>query len=205
MPRSLPANVILEKNKIETPHPWLVLLTIELNDTDSTVFRLANNTEDVEFRGHTFQRFPFEIEVQKFSTSGEIPTVTIRVSNVTKLLQPYIEEHEGGIGSTVTVTVVNAAWLNSDFSELEMQYSVMACSSDANAVEFILGAPSPLRQRCPLYRYMAMHCRWQYGSVECGHTGGTCNRTLNNCRDNNNAARFGGFVGIKSGGLKIVS
>jgi len=169
--KNLPANLIIEKNKLASPNPWVVLLEITL--TDSTVLRFARNTEDVTFEGHTFTAFPFEIEPTSQDTHGEIPTVTLRVSNVTRLLQQYLDELDGGVGSTVRVIVVNLNLLSEDYSELEMTFDVLGCYSDVDWAVFTLGAPNPLRQRFPLERYLALHCSFTYRSVECGYAGST--------------------------------
>ena len=202
--KTLSQHLIAEKNKLNSNNPWLILIEITLTDDDSTVFRLVRNVEDVEYGGNTYQAFPFELEATKYDSKGQIPTLSLRVSNITRVIQPYLEDLNGGIGSTVKITVINAGFLNDAYAELEMTFDVISCSSDVEWVEFILGAPSLLRRRMPLYRYLAMHCRWKYGGDECGHSGGSCNRTLADCRTNSNTAKFGGFIGLKSGGIKIV-
>ncbi len=201
--KSLSQNLISEKNKLSSDSPWLILLDIILNNEGETTIRLVRNTEDVDYNGNTYTAFNFELEPTKYASQGEIPTLELRVSNISRLIQPYLEDLNGGIGSTVTITIVNHQLIEEDYSELEMTFDVLACSADVNFVSFSLGAPSLLRQRCPLYRYLALHCRWKYGSVECGHSEGSCNRTLANCRTNDNTEHFGGFVGLKSGGVKI--
>lgn len=205
MSRNLPAQIILEKNRLKSSEPWLILLEITLNNDDETVIRFVRNTEDITFEGNVYTRFAFELEPTKYSSQGEIPTLTLRVSNITRLLQPYIEALEGGVGSTVKITVVNTRLLSENYSELEEIFDVLATSTSDLWIEFILGAPSLLRQRLPLYRYLALHCRWQFKGLECNYSGDeiTCNRTYNDCRDRDNTANFGGFVGLKAGGIKI--
>lgn len=201
--KNLPANLIIEKNKIATPNSWLVLLDVTL--TDNTKFYLVKNTENITFQGNEYTAMNFEIEPTAETSKGEIPTVTLRISNVTRIIQAYLEELEGCIGATVVVRVVNAAYLAEDYSELEMTFDVLATNSDVNWVSFTLGAPNPLRRRFPLYRYIANHCGWSYKSAECGYSGalGTCERTLDDCRNHNSeennfeqSKRFGGFHGL---------
>lgn len=202
--KSLPAALTIEKNRLATAGAWVVLLEITLTDDDSTVLRFAYNTEDVVFEGNTYTAFPFEIEATKQTSKGEIPTVTLRVSNVTRLIQPYLEELDGGVGSVVKITVVSTKHLTEDYSELEMTFDVLATQSNARWVTFTLGAPNPLRQRFPLNQFIALHCRWRVNSVECGLSDATCDRTLTNCRENANSVRFGGFPAMRSGAVKVV-
>lgn len=202
--KSLSEALIFEKNKLATPSAWIVLLEITL--TDDTVFRFARNTEDVVFDGNTYTAFPFEIDSIGQHSKGEIPTVRLKISNVTQLIQPYLETLDGGIGSTVKVIVVNSAHLSETYTELEMTFDVIACNSTAQWVTFTLGAPNPLRQRFPLDQYIAMHCRWRFKSIECAYSGGEtdCNRTFKRCRELNNTVRYGGFIGMRSGTVRVV-
>jgi len=139
--------------------------------TSDEVTRLYNSGRGTESYPAVYTAFPFEIEPTKQDNQGEIPTVTLRVSNVSRLLQKYLDELSGAIGSIVKVTVVNAAHLQEDYSELEMTFDVLACHSDASWVVFTLGAPNPLRQRFPLERYMALHCGFVFESAECSYVG----------------------------------
>jgi len=278
----LSADIILEKNKIATGSAWLILLEITL--TDSTIFRLVRNNEDVTFEGDVYTAFNFQLEASSHGSRGEIPTVALSVSNITQLIEPKLQELDGGVGSTVKITIINSNLLLEDYSELEMLFEVLACMSTAQWIIFTLGAPSPLRQRFPLDKYLALHCCWRFETVECsydrkdvddvtlaggnpvsiqaggsgGHgfvtddiiraadiagvtpslagayvitrtddnnftlndtvssdyagnytSGGTvgyssCKRTLSDCRDRENTVRFGGFPGMRSGGIRIV-
>ena len=169
--KSLPVNVILEKNKIASNSAWLVLLEIKLNNTSNTTFRLVRNTEDITYDGEVYTAFPFELDTSSTDSDGSLPSIDLKVSNITHVLQPYLLDLRGGIGSTVTVRVVNSALLTEDYSELEMEFLVTASHSERSSVTFRLGAANPLTQRFPLFRYIGLHCRWRFGSVECGYTG----------------------------------
>ncbi len=164
MPRDIPANIIIEKNKLQSKAAWLLLLEVTL--TDDTVLRYVRNFEEIEFGGETYTPFPFEIEPTKNTSKGQIPTVTLRVSNVTNLLEPYLEDLDGAIGSSVKITIVNSDRLAEDYSELELTYDIIACNSTTEWVTFTLGAPNPLRQRFPLDKYLALHCSFHYNDVE---------------------------------------
>jgi hypothetical protein len=51
---NLPLALRLEKNKLVSTAPWLLLLSVTLPDT--TVLRLARNTENVTFGGNVYTR-----------------------------------------------------------------------------------------------------------------------------------------------------
>ncbi len=280
---SLPDDIINEKNRTASPYAWLVLLEITL--TDNTIIRLVkNDKDDVVFEGNTYTAFNFQLDPTVQNSKGQIPTITLRVSNVTFLLQSKLQTLNGAIGSTVRMIIVNSNLLASDVSDLEMNFEVLAASSTNQWAEFQLGSPSPLRQRFPLNKYNALGCGFRFETVECdyvrstlagvtltnpvsleitnhpfsvdsaitlytvnGITGGiegnylvkavtdvnnitiktligvdvngsdfggaytsggfvgftTCERTLTACRERENTIRFGGFPGMRSGGVRI--
>ncbi len=202
--KNIPAALIIEKNKIANSVPWLMLLDIAFPD-DSRVY-LVNNTENITFQGRTYQAFPFKLENIKQSSKGEIQSVVIRISNVLRSLQAYLEQYDGAVGTGILLRVVHASHLEEDYSELEMHFDVVETTSDSKWVTFTLGAPNPLRNNFPHYKYIGEHCNWLFKSVECGYNGPseTCHRTLTYCRQLGNSKRFGGFPGLSGYGVRLV-
>lgn len=211
--KSLPLSLILEKNKISTDSSFIVLLEITLLNATNTVLRLAANEEDIILTSaanpsvsKTYTAFPFELDLRKENAKGQIPTVLLRVSNITREIQVYLDALDGGIGSTVKIIVVNSDLLDIDYTELEITYDVIGAASSEEWAVFTLGTPSPLRQRHPQYRYLSDSCNWVFKGVECAYSGGltTCGRTFAQCQDRNNTARYGGFRGLRNGSVRIV-
>lgn len=165
--KTLPANLILEKNKLATPSAWLILLKITV--PDGTVLRFVNNTEDIVYQGNTYTAINFNIEPTKSSGTGQIPTVSLSISNVTRIIQAYLESLDGAVDSEVLITVVNSAYLAENYAELEMLFSVLATTANAQFVIFTLGAPNPLRKRFPPYQFIGNHCNWKFLSAECAY------------------------------------
>jgi lambda family phage minor tail protein L len=196
--KSLPSELLDEKNKLATPNAWLLFMDVVLPDEDATEFHLVNNTEDLTFQGQLYTAINFDIDPDQQSSKGEIPTLSLRVSNVTRILQAYLEELNGALGANVTLRIVNTANLASNYTELTLEYDVLGAETNDLWVTFHLGAPNPLRRRFPLYRYIANHCGWSYKSAECAYAGVllTCKRTLTDCRLHANSKRYGGFPGL---------
>lgn len=203
MPKTLPANIILEKNKVESENPWLLLLDVHI---DEDVIRIANNNADVTFDGETYQAFPFMIDAIKQTSSGKINGVSLSVSNVNKAILYYVESTNGLINSTVTLYVVNANLLTEDYSELTLHFTIMGASVDEEWIVFTLSSPSPLRRRFPQDKYLARFCNWTYKGAECKSTHGdtTCKKTKDDCESKGNLANFGGYPGLFEDGLRIV-
>lgn len=210
MPKSLPAALVIQKNKVSSTAPWLILLEIDLvNPTTGAVdqtTRLAHNQENVVWNGNTYWAFPFTLDQSNDNSNGEIPKLTLSVSNVTQLLQADVEQYSGGMGSTVTLTVVHTGSLDSVSPEMQRQYEVLSCTSTADMIAFDLGAPNPMRRRFPLNRYMPGHCYWPYKGAECRYSGSSsaCSRTYNDCVAHGMQANFGGFVGLQAGGIRVI-
>jgi len=193
---NLPLALRIEKNKLVSTAPWLLLLDVTLPDT--THIRLARNTENVTYGGETYTAFAFELGELRGGGDGRIQGVSLRVANPSRALQPYLEEHDGLIGCAVRLAVVHADNLAEDHSELTLDWEVLAAQPDADWINFTLGALNPLRRRFPLYMAAPRSCHWIFKGAECAYAGSatTCARTLDNCRTLANSARFGGRPGI---------
>lgn len=193
---NLPLALRLEKNKLISTAPWLILLALTL--PDSTVIRLVKNTDDVTFGGNVYTAFAFELGDTRSAGDGSIQGVTLRVANPARALEPYLEQFEGAVGCPVTLMVVHADNLASDYTELTLSYDVLGTDPADDWVTFTLGAENPLRRRFPLQVAIPFSCNWPFKGVECGYAGAavSCARTLNACRVLNNSARFGGRPGI---------
>jgi hypothetical protein len=204
--KELPTSLIAKKNLRSTKSAWLPFLDITL--PDDTVFHLVRNNEDLVRGGSggtLYTAMNFEIDVATESSRGDIPTLVLKVANVTRLLEPKLEEYDGGIGSIVKITVINSELLEEDYSELEMEYEVLAANTTNTWVTFTLGTPSLLRQQFPSRKFTALHCPFLFQGVECGYVGpqAICDKTLAACRDYGNSIRFGGFPGMRSGTVRI--
>lgn len=205
--KELPTSLIAKKNLRSTTSCWLPFLDITL--PDDTEFHLVRNNEDL-VRGGTggilYTAMNFSLEMMTESSKGDIPTLTLHVTNVTRLLESKLEEFDGGIGSMVKITIVNSDLLDEDYTELEMEYEVLSCITTNSRVSFGLGSPSLLRQQFPSRKFTALHCAFIFQGVECGYEGtqATCEKTLAACRDYGNTTRFGGFPGMRSGTVRIV-
>jgi len=202
--KDLSNNLIAEKNQLSSPNPWLLLLDIIIEGTEINIVR---NTENITFKDKVYIAFPFDFDFPEETARGELTSAELKISNVTRVFQTYLEEYDGAVGATVKLIIVNTAWLGEDYTELEVTFNVMKTISNAQWVTFTLGMPSPRRRRIPFYKYIAEHCNWVYKSAECAYTGTKpkCLRTLDACRYHDNTLRYGGFPGLTRGGIRIVS
>lgn len=192
---------ILEKNKLASDGAWIILA--EINVAPGLILRLCRNTEDIIWNGETWTAFPFELEAPRQSASGEIPNFTIKVSNVTRTVEGYIEEAGGGVGAVVRLMVVMSNHLNLTAPELDEEFSVQSTSYDEQWVTFTLTGAVNLFRRVPLRRFLKNFCPFQYKGPECraGSPLTDCDKSLSACKKRNNQQRFGGEPAIPQGGL----
>lgn len=194
---NLSAAAIIEKNRLVSDSVWIVLL--EVSTPDGNIC-LASNNEDVEWDGRTWTAFPFIIDQIK-QEKDELIEVPVRISNVTRLIEYYVEYYDGLIGENVTLRVVNSDFLEEP-AELEENFVIVSTSTDANWCTFKLGSGFPLRQRFPRNRILKDYCPFPYGGTECGiHKSGTCGKTLYECYKHRNTVRFGGEAAMCIGGI----
>lgn len=181
---------------------------------------LMPNTEGAgtELVPVVYTAYPFNIETQNQDLNGQIRTLSISVSNVGRLLEADIDELDGASGSTVRIRIVNSGIITEDYSDLILEYELLSTQVSDQEMKFELGMPSILKERFPLWRYMALICVHTYtGGLlanaliypECGYVGAelTCDKTLSGtdgCIAHSNETRYGGKPGLRRGGIRLV-
>lgn len=220
-----------ERHKIASGEPWLLLMDLVWpGDAQPGVtqqhLRLARNTDTVTFDAgdgsgpQDYQPFNFTVGDLNTSSNGSVPEMTLSVSNVMRVVQTLVEQYAGVVGAKLYLYVLNTANPQGE-PDLMLQFSVKQTVCDAKAVQFKLGAPSPLRRLFPIHMYRPNYCIWQYNSPamqaandprgkQCGYTGALtgCTHTLdgtNGCIAHANQERFGGFPGIDTSGYQAAS
>jgi len=168
--KNLPTELLIEKNKrAGNRNPWLILLEITLTDSPPTTLRFVRNNEDITYNGNTYTAFPFEIEIEKTDSDGSIPTVNLKVSQITRIIAYYTESLNGGIGSTITITVINRAHLAANYAELTTTWQLIAAETDDQWATFVCGFPNPLDEVFTALHYLADYCEWEFEEAECGY------------------------------------
>ena len=206
---NLPSHLIFEKNRIWSDGAWLLFLEIKL--TDGMIIRMVNNTENIQWQSgfeagiFIFTAFNFDMDWIEINTEGRIPAAGLKVSNVTLFLEQYLQNPLLWKGADIKINLGNSKYLDDYTSELELSYKVVNVSSDPQWVTFTLGGPNYMLQAYPPHKYMANHCRFTFRSTECGYSGldTTCEKTIEACREKNNVTRFGAFVGLRSGTIRV--
>lgn len=205
MPLTLSSAIALAKNQLSDDGAWLVLLEIQFNDLAGTILRLVRNTEDIVWDAQTWIAYPFDLDEAKQTADGSVQSVAIRVSNVLRAVQRYIESLDGMGGAEVILRVVYSGELD-EAAVIEETFSVGRITCTAEWVSIELQPENFWSRRCPRYTYTRQNCRWTFKGAECGYAGASssCNKTLAACAamtGGSNTARFGGFPSIPGVGF----
>jgi phage-related protein len=204
---TLAAALVAEKNKLGNEAPFLILCEIQL--TGVITLRIVKNEANITWGGETWAAFPFDIDDLGEPGRNEVPRVNLRVSNVSRAIQSYIEQYTGGVGATVIIRVVHADNLvgtEANTTLCRLDFTVTSCTANSKEVVFGLGASNPWNRRAPLNRTRKNFCRFKFKDVlTCNYTGAetTCDKSLTRCRELANNARFGGFPGVGLTGLRL--
>ena len=175
---------------------------------DTTIIRVSSDNKDTEWAGETWVKFPFEIDEIGEDTKGEIPQFEIRVGNVSRVMQAYMEVdgNYGGVGSSVELNLVNSSLLDEWDPTVQLNFECTGASCDTKWAHFTLGAPNLYRSRFPRNRILKNFCRYdEFKGDRCQYSGEEteCDRTLARCRDLNNSLHFGGAPASGRRGLYV--
>jgi len=188
----------LEKNKISSTGAWIVLLEVQFQ---GVTIKICNNNENIEWPTGSEQEwiaFPFELGNVTEDSKGELPQLSVKISNVTGSMQQYVEQYSGGTDAMIVLRVVHSEHLDLTIPELEEFFMVKKSTADNYWVTFTLGPDYTLTQCVPPNKHRKNFCPYKFKGIECGYSGVAteCNKTLGRCRELNNSERFGAEPGI---------
>jgi lambda family phage minor tail protein L len=212
---ALSTTAIQEKNKLASTSAWPILLEINIPNTPSnSIVRLVRYDDDITWDGETWVKFPFDIEDLPEDAKGEEPQVTIRISNITRVIESYMQtwdtyvKNNGLSKIMITIYVINTAKLALDSNclpEKEFIFEYIHSKSNSRWATFTLGVNNLFTKRFPRGIILKNFCRYRFKDNRCNYVGNkTCTtKTLTECRTLNNKVRFGGFPGVGFSGLQV--
>jgi hypothetical protein len=203
--RDLHASIVEAKNRMRNIYPWLNLLSIVVPTTPPTTLHVASNNESIVFNGVVYTAASFTIIRPSSVATGEIPANGVYFFDVKDTIRNYLEDLNGGYGTTIKHIIVNSEYLDdADYAaDLEFNYDLLSAniSEEDNCCVLNIGAPNLLRDPSPEFDYEAENCRWVslFGGFECKYPkkdNETCDGTLEACMAKGNTANFGGHPGL---------
>ena len=185
-----------------------------------TRYRFCAQTETVTFRDNEYSPFPITHDTMKEGADGDLPSLSLTVSNVSREIIGTLESYNGLIGQSVKIMLVlmgaNSIRPQSPSSAiLEWDFKITSMTANAEGASAQLGDISLYEVNIPASRIAKRYCRFQYKDARCGYPEDgqqpTCDKTLdgpNGCEAHSDSGdhpqRFGGYPGVptrKTGGL----
>ena len=205
---TIPADIILEKNKLFTGDAFVELLEWQISETSATV-RIANYSEDITWGGYTWTKFRFEGGGEEDSGGDSAEIVTVKVSAVDKVIQGYLETlTTGGIGDTVIYRRVHTSDLSLG-AAISATFEIVDVDAGPSTewVTFTLGQENFFLRQFPANVYRRNVCRYRPTmTAVCEYTNNVaCKRTFVNCVFLGQESVFGGQPGIPGGAFNLPS
>jgi lambda family phage minor tail protein L len=190
-------NAFIEKTTLASNKP-VHLYTIEDYDGASNDLHYTSHEANITFDGVLYTAFGISHSSVDENSAGEVDTVTLTLSNASRLIQAYLELYDW----RKKKVIIKQIWLD-DLSTptnvKEDSYYVDSYSASYESVSFILSTLFNLSGvQIPSRRYERNSCSWRFKGAECGYAGAetTCNKTLARCTVLANDSRYGGFPSI---------
>lgn len=159
---------------------------------------LASYDDDVVFDGITYQKFPISHEQTGENSTGAIDQIKVKVSNVNRLIQGYLETYNLK-KKRLDIILVFADHLDNPANKITETFYIDSYTADQGCVEFTLSSKLDILDvNIPGRLFVRNYCQWKFKGTECGYVGAltTCNRLKADCKIRNNYIRFGGFPSI---------
>jgi hypothetical protein len=209
MTKALSIATVIEANRLSSDVPFLALIDLEVvNPTTGvvvTVKHIANNGEPVLMNGNTYEPGKFDITLTQ--EAGKQADVSLTVNDYTQTIQGYMEQYGGGIGSNVTLYIVNGAALDGEPEAVEY-FQIVGATSVGYTQQFKLGAENTLMVTFPRRRQTRDFCQARFGDpLTCKYVGPltSCDLTLkgvNGCAAHDNTINFHAYPGLNSNGYR---
>ena len=212
-------------NTLENSSPFVWLFEVEVPTDPPTRFRFCNQTEKIAFGvnsdGDPIQYDPLHIEIGEWSQakSGDLPELSVVVSNIRRDVGTVLEAYSGLHGAPVVVRIVNRSTLLDVNAQVRFDGTVRAVTVNNNSATFAIANYNLYQEAVPAHRFLKNHCPFLFGGVRCnyiiptsptGVVGGgfsTCAKHLDACTvrgedevarglTEQHPARFGAFRGI---------
>lgn len=190
-------NSTFKEEKAKEENRPIFLYTLEKYDGVNDLY-LAGYDEDIVYDSITYQRFPIAHEFTGENTEGQIDQVRVRLSNVSRLIQSYLENTDFR-GKKVTIRTVWANELSDPDAHIDDIFYIDSYTADQNNVDFALTSKfDVLGLDLPSRRYARNYCAWKFKSAECGYGGAeaSCNKTKARCKQLQNYKRYGAFPSV---------
>lgn len=138
-------------NRLNAIEKLLILLEIS-HPFLNTPVRLVNDSSDLLSNGENFIAMPFRVRRQD-DIQGELPKVTLTVSNIGRTLVKWIDSTGGGKDAVVSVMLARRS--NPDLIEERLDLAIESVNISTEVIVFNLVVQNNLTKRAIKYIYDA--------------------------------------------------
>lgn len=179
---------------LQAPSGFAWLAEVEVPTDPLTRLRITSNNEQVDFgaslEGEPVGYVPWPMTIGKITRTkkGDLPQLTLAVSNAKRVLPSYLELYDGLVGQPAVVQLVSLGELGNASATLRFDGEVMGTEVSVEQVTFTIGSLNLKGMTFPAQRFVAEHCRFRFGGAKCGYnvndplaTFTTCPRSYQAC------------------------
>jgi len=161
--KTLDSAIITAKNALSVDAPWVILIELTLKDT--TVIRMARERDDVRYDGEDYTALPMAFGTVNQSSDGRLPSLTMKVGNPSRVLEPYLHTTDGLSGCAVTMLLIYdpASPVLAD----QWRFIINKIASDEDWLDVELGSLNLYQKRIPRDRYIPGFCRHVFRGAVC--------------------------------------
>jgi hypothetical protein len=110
--------------------------------------------------GYLYTRFQFDIDNVSEENSGEVPTATLKISNVSGFMETYADTYNGFKSAKVLIRVVHTSELDERAIPAHT-YSILTSGTNDQWMSFSLGAINPHREYALRDLIYKSFCRYE--------------------------------------------
>jgi len=160
--RNLPFEFIARKNKVNNPDAWIWLLQIQTQNDD--FFLLTSDNVCTEYKGEIYDPYDLEVGELSLSSDGDLPEISIDLSNHNQQIAAFVEANDGLIGNIINIKLIN---LETPFAEAyEETLEVIECDI-GKRISFTCSYFAISSRGFPGLFYLRDFCRWEFTGAEC--------------------------------------
>jgi phage-related protein len=183
---------LIEKNKLSSDFPWILLVEVVLSETETV--RICKNTEDIDFGGHTWVCYDVDIGEIEEDNENSVTSVDLEIANINGMLDAQIDTYSGFTNAEIKL---HSLLVTNDIPSLETTLSFNVSGSRLSGDYLILTLTSfnPFEVKLPRATLRKLICKHRdFKGSRCKYSGTAteCDRTLKRCKQLGNEKNFGG-------------
>lgn len=150
------------KNALHQASPWVWLADVELDDDDA--LRVCDSDETITYGGSTFYPFPMVVEGYAADGTGNLPSVTVTVSALSREISDAVDEG-GLVDRSVQLWVMSRSSLTTAYDR--GRWLVLDVAMSDSTASFRLGPYGLFDAPYPARRQARSRCDYVYAGREC--------------------------------------